>query len=232
MSRIVNESTIAIEDLVCPITLEVFRDPVVAQDGHAYEREAITKWILEHGTSPLTREPLEIDLLQADERLRQLCQQRRNSTVSYNARSQTITLPPSHKEPKVQSSSPMQITSQYSSSLKPNDSQFSRHFGTKNKAYYYKAVLLNASFSGSYQVKSISKIDLYGYLYSGYFVSKMPSVNLLQYDDDSGGNQQFLFDAWLTPDNYTLVVTTYSGNVTGPFSLAITGPGTVVFSIR
>ena len=103
MSRIVNESPIAIEDLVCPITLEVFRDPLIAQDGHAYEREAITKWILEHGTSPLTREPLQIDLLQADERLRQLCQQRRNSTVSYNARSQTITLPLARKEPKVQS---------------------------------------------------------------------------------------------------------------------------------
>lgn len=30
--------------LYCPITLEVMRDPVVASDGHTYEREAIMTW--------------------------------------------------------------------------------------------------------------------------------------------------------------------------------------------
>ena len=25
--------------LICPITLELFRDPVLAEDGHTYERE-------------------------------------------------------------------------------------------------------------------------------------------------------------------------------------------------
>jgi len=38
------------EDLICPITLQVFRDPVRAKDGHVYERQAIVTWILEHGT--------------------------------------------------------------------------------------------------------------------------------------------------------------------------------------
>jgi len=31
-------------------------DPVVAEDGHTYERSAITHWLVSHDTSPLTRE--------------------------------------------------------------------------------------------------------------------------------------------------------------------------------
>ena len=31
-------------ELVCPITQEVFRDPVIAEDGHTYERTAILRW--------------------------------------------------------------------------------------------------------------------------------------------------------------------------------------------
>ncbi|CAF1020935.1 unnamed protein product [Rotaria sordida] len=81
-------------DLICPITFELFRDPVIAKDGHVYEREAITRWILQHGTSPLTRQPLQINDLQPDDRLRHLAHQGRNSTVSYNAHDASIILPP------------------------------------------------------------------------------------------------------------------------------------------
>ena len=42
------------QDLRCPITLEVMRDPVMAADGHSYEREAILRWLRGHRTSPLT----------------------------------------------------------------------------------------------------------------------------------------------------------------------------------
>jgi len=31
-------------ELVCPITQEVLQDPVVAEDGHTYERSALMKW--------------------------------------------------------------------------------------------------------------------------------------------------------------------------------------------
>jgi serine/threonine protein kinase len=44
--------------LCCPITLELFHDPVIAQDGHTYERQAIEDWIRVNHTSPLTRQPL------------------------------------------------------------------------------------------------------------------------------------------------------------------------------
>jgi hypothetical protein len=34
-------------------------DPVVAADGHTYNRTAIERWLKQHDTSPLTNEPLE-----------------------------------------------------------------------------------------------------------------------------------------------------------------------------
>ena len=33
-------------------------DPVVAADGHTYERAAITSWLQQHTTSPVTKQPL------------------------------------------------------------------------------------------------------------------------------------------------------------------------------
>lgn len=49
--------------LICPITLTLFRDPVLAQDGHTYERVAIESWIKRTGTSPITNQPLESEHL-------------------------------------------------------------------------------------------------------------------------------------------------------------------------
>lgn len=48
---------------LCPITHQLFKDPVLAEDGHTYEREAIIKWIQSHGTSPLTRQILDVNQL-------------------------------------------------------------------------------------------------------------------------------------------------------------------------
>jgi hypothetical protein len=42
------------EALCCPITHEVFVDPVVAADGITYERRAIVDWLSTHNTSPMT----------------------------------------------------------------------------------------------------------------------------------------------------------------------------------
>jgi hypothetical protein len=72
------------DDLICPITCRIFRDPVIAGDGHIYERAAIMRWIAEHGTSPLTRQPLNLNELQADDYLRNLADQRRSSSISSN----------------------------------------------------------------------------------------------------------------------------------------------------
>ncbi len=78
------KSDIDKEDLICPITLQMFHDPVVAGDGHTYERAAIVQWITEHGTSPITRQPLNINELQSDDYLRKVAALRRTSSVSYS----------------------------------------------------------------------------------------------------------------------------------------------------
>ena len=34
------------------------KDPVIAADGHSYERAAIEEWLQTHSTSPVTSQPL------------------------------------------------------------------------------------------------------------------------------------------------------------------------------
>ncbi|CAF2127360.1 unnamed protein product [Rotaria magnacalcarata] len=82
-----------LETLTCPITLQLFRDPVIAADGHAYERVAIVKWIEKHGTSPMTREPLNIADLISDGYLKHLASQRRTSTVSQITQDNSSVIP-------------------------------------------------------------------------------------------------------------------------------------------
>jgi cold shock CspA family protein len=47
------------EEFLCPITFEMMTDPVIAADGHTYERRAIEAWFSRARTSPVTNEPLE-----------------------------------------------------------------------------------------------------------------------------------------------------------------------------
>ena len=57
-------------DLRCPISLEVMRDPVIAADGHSYERASIEQWLRTRRTSPLTGQPLPNQTLIPNHRLR------------------------------------------------------------------------------------------------------------------------------------------------------------------
>lgn len=43
---------------VCPISLSLMSDPVIAADGHSYERSAISSWLASRDTSPATNLPL------------------------------------------------------------------------------------------------------------------------------------------------------------------------------
>jgi serine/threonine protein kinase len=58
--------------LQCPITCELFKDPVTGQDGHTYERHAITTWLQKHGISPLTNEPMTIESLRPNHTVKKL----------------------------------------------------------------------------------------------------------------------------------------------------------------
>jgi hypothetical protein len=91
MTENVDQEHMENAELICPITLQLFLDPVKATDGHVYERDAITRWILQHGTSPFTRQPLQISDFIPDDYLRNLSRQRRSSRVSYNAQNDTVT---------------------------------------------------------------------------------------------------------------------------------------------
>jgi len=283
MTQTVNVADITIDtdDLICPITLDLFHDPVRAQDGHVYERQAITQWIQEHGTSPFTRQPLEVDQLQPDEQLKSLAKQRRNSTVSYNVQKNLVTLPlrplikrihmpnriitmnrlktclfhsiyckiglvllilgvifgfifgimQTDRSPNNTTSSPtssFDIITRYSSKLTINSSLFNRP-NQVLKQYYYKAIPLMIPSTNYYRFRSISNIDMYGYLYTSNFNASNSQNSLLISNDDSGGFQQFLMSILLAVGNYTLVATTYSPNVTGNFSILVQGPTNITF---
>lgn len=54
-----DESLVIPEMFKCPISKQVFFEPVVASDGYTYERVSLEKWIEENGSiSPMTRERL------------------------------------------------------------------------------------------------------------------------------------------------------------------------------
>lgn len=47
-------SSDVLAEFVCPITLRLPTDPVVAFDGNVYERDAISQWLDSRQTSPMT----------------------------------------------------------------------------------------------------------------------------------------------------------------------------------
>ena len=51
--------TEAPESFCCPITHDLMEDPVQCSDGRTYDRSAITRWLQNHDTSPMTNLPLE-----------------------------------------------------------------------------------------------------------------------------------------------------------------------------
>jgi len=74
------------KELCCPISHELMQNPVVASDGHTYERDEIEHWfrVCRHRgdalpTSPMTNTTLNSTRLEPDDRLRERIEVRRNS---------------------------------------------------------------------------------------------------------------------------------------------------------
>jgi hypothetical protein len=58
-------------EFICPLTFEIFDDPLMTRAGHNFERTAIVSWLKTgHTTCPLTREPLAYHLLLPNSNLR------------------------------------------------------------------------------------------------------------------------------------------------------------------
>ena len=52
------------DEFVCPISLEVMKDPVMSRSGQNYDRRAILEWLYQGNTNcPLTRQPLKPSFL-------------------------------------------------------------------------------------------------------------------------------------------------------------------------
>lgn len=60
---------------ICPITQEIMRNPVIAEDGHTYEKDAIENWLEKSPTSPMTRQQISSEKLIPNLALKQLIDQ-------------------------------------------------------------------------------------------------------------------------------------------------------------
>jgi Mg-chelatase subunit ChlD len=47
-------------NFICPISQQVMEDPVCDKEGNTFERKHIEEWIRLHGTSPITRSPMQL----------------------------------------------------------------------------------------------------------------------------------------------------------------------------
>jgi hypothetical protein len=93
---------------------------------------------------------------------------------------------------------------------------------------YYEAIQVNLVQAGYYRIASNSTIDTYGYFYNDTFIPFAPNLNELSRDDDSCDDYQFKLSTVLHVNTtYILVVTTYDSNVTGDFSIIVSGPNNV-----
>ena len=91
-------------DWLCPITLSVMRDPVIAEDGHSYERSAITEWFQHNNTSPKTNLRLSSTHLVANIALR-------NTIQEYFAKNPTVAMTAAQS---VYNDSPLRLTAEKS----------------------------------------------------------------------------------------------------------------------
>jgi len=115
----------------------------------------------------------------------------------------------------------------YSSELNASSPTYART-GCLEGNYFYEAVEVKVVETGNYSLGTNSTMDTYGYIYKNSFDPTFVTVNLLLEDDQSYRNDQFkLIIPLQVNTTYILVVTTYSLNVTGMFSVLVSGPNNV-----
>lgn len=60
------------QSFMCPITMEVMKEPWMDSDGNSYEKDAIFQWVQLHQTSPITRNPMSLSQLVPNRALKEL----------------------------------------------------------------------------------------------------------------------------------------------------------------
>jgi hypothetical protein len=53
-------------EYICPITCVMMVEPLKDVDGHCFEKSAITQWLTEHGTCPISRRKMHVCSLRSD----------------------------------------------------------------------------------------------------------------------------------------------------------------------
>jgi hypothetical protein len=60
LERLLSELSDLPEAYSCPITFRPMRDPVIDPEGNTFDRVVIVDWLEEKGTSPITRNPIDL----------------------------------------------------------------------------------------------------------------------------------------------------------------------------
>jgi len=114
----------------------------------------------------------------------------------------------------------------HSSKLTNNSQTYSPNCRISN--YYYETIEINVKSAGLYTIASNSRIDTYGYIYEHNFNPFKPFTNLILKTDGYCDNDQFeLALNLLEKTTYILVITTIFPNVTGNFSVSVSGPSNI-----
>ncbi|CAF1020086.1 unnamed protein product [Adineta steineri] len=90
--------------------------------------------------------------------------------------------------------------------------------------YYYETIEINVVTDGFYIIASNSSVDIYGYVYNNSFNPFNPSVNLILSNIFGCGAGFQLTVNLVVNITYILVVTSWKENMTGSFSIIVSGP--------
>lgn len=64
MTSQTNEQTQPVpRSFICPLTMEAMVDPVIDSEGNTFERKALLEWLSRHRVSPVSRQPLNSQLV-------------------------------------------------------------------------------------------------------------------------------------------------------------------------
>lgn len=119
--------------------------------------------------------------------------------------------------------------SKYSSELTTTTQRYYRDCGMGK--YYYETIKVNVQETGYYTFGGISTIDTYGYIYQNNFNPFNPKKNLIAEDGCDIGHYKFNFIRALQANiTYIMVVTTFSPNIQGNFSVVVSGPSSITLN--
>ncbi|CAF1171017.1 unnamed protein product [Adineta steineri] len=114
----------------------------------------------------------------------------------------------------------------YASKLTTNSSTY--FLDCWESSNYYEAIQVNVHTGGVYTLFSKSNMNTHGAIYKDCFNPSNPYENQLPYGDDRCNPNQFRFRIALeTNITYILLVTTWFANITGAFSIFVSGPNHV-----